>query len=139
MKRSRQNREYIAILLMQSSSLHDLLSILQSICESLSLSHLNPRIKHFRYFQFTFFGLMVKAKGLLEMMAFKSEFLKQTIPEFVSTHSSIIRLQKRMQKAYTLIHENKMIEGKAEIIECSKEYQNIFEEIKKNGMRMVLA
>lgn len=139
MKKGRQNKEYMANLLMQSNSLHDLLGILQSICETLTLTHLNPRIKHFRYFQFTFFGLMVKAKGLLEMIVFKAEFLKQSMPEFEMIYNKLITLQKKMQKAYSFIHSNKMIEGKTEIIECSKEYQNIFEEIQKTGLKLMLA
>ena len=81
---------------------------------------------------------MVKAKGLLEMMVFKTEFLKQTVLEFMQIHADLSKLQKKMQKAYTLIHTNKMIEGKNEIIECSKEYQNIFENINKTASRMII-
>jgi len=138
MTKEKQSKEYLLNLLMYSGSLHDLLGILQSICETLTLTHLNPRIKHFRYFQFTFFGLMVKAKGLLEMMLFKTEFLQQTVSEFMQIHADLSKLQKRMQKAYALIHSNKMIEGKIEIIECSKEYQNIFENINKTASRMII-
>ena len=138
MNRLIQNQSYMLDFLMKSCSLNDLLGILKNICENLDLDYLNPRIKHFRYFQFTFFGLMVKAKGLLEMMVFKTEFLKQTVLEFMQIHADLSKLQKKMQKAYTLIHTNKMIEGKNEIIECSKEYQNIFENINKTASRMII-
>ncbi|MBN1275264.1 hypothetical protein JXA12_03150 [Candidatus Woesearchaeota archaeon] len=74
---------------------------------------------------------MVKANSLLELMVFRAEFLKESMPEFENTHNKLITLQKRMQKAYSFIHSNNMIEGKAQIIECSKEYQNIFEDMQK--------
>jgi len=138
MGRERQNKEYLLHLLMQSSSLHDLLAILQSICERLTLTRLNPKKQHFRDFQFTFFGLMVKAKGLLEMMVFRTEFIAQTVPEFKQIHSNLSRLMKKMQRAYSLIHSDKMIEGKEKIIECSKEYQAIFDSICNIGSEMIL-
>ena len=82
MKVTKQNKRYLLNFLMQSNSLQDLLGILANICENLDLTYLNPRIKHFRYFQFTFFGLIVKVKGLLDMMVFRAEFLKNNIYEF---------------------------------------------------------
>ena len=129
MKASGINRDYILDFLMKSSSLKDLLSILSNICENLSLDYLNPRIKHFRYFQFTFFGLLVKAKGLLEMMAFRAEFLKNNTDGFEKTYYRLVKLKKNMELAYTLVHESKMREGKNKIIEVNKEYSAIFGDI----------
>ena len=57
-------KEYLLNFILQCNSLKDLLDILQNICNNLDLDYLNPQIKHFRYFQFTFFGLMAKAAGL---------------------------------------------------------------------------
>ena len=114
---------------MKSNSLHDLLGILSSICENLDLDYLDPRIKHFRYFQFTFFGLMVKAKGLLDMMVFRAEFLKNNFDEFNEVYLKLMRLKKNMNLGYNLINKNKMVEGKNKIIELRKEYSEIFDEI----------
>ena len=134
----KHNKEYILKFLMDGNSLHDLLGILANVSENLDLDYLNPRLKHFRYFQFTFFGLMVKAKGLLEMMVYREEFLKNNDSEFDETYRRLLKLKKTMERAYNLINKNKMVEGKNKIIECSKEYQNIFENINKTASRMLL-
>lgn len=134
----KQNNEYLLDFTIESNSLQDLLEILANICENLDLSYLNPRIKHFKYFQFTFFGLMVKAKGLLERMIFKAEFLKGSIPEFKIIFDKLVRLQRRIKKAYESIYSNKMIKGKVEIIACFREYQLIFENIQKIRAKLIL-
>jgi len=126
MRKSNQSKDYVLDFLMKSNSLHDLLGILSNICENLDLSYLNPRIKHFRYFQFTFFGLMVKAKGLLEMMVFRTEFLKNNLDEFNEIYSRLIKLKKNMELAYNLVNKNKMLEGKNKIIELNREYSEVF-------------
>jgi len=138
MKVAKHNKEYLLNFLMESNSLHDLLGILANVCENLDLDYLNPRIKHFRYFQFTFFGLMIKIKVLLEMMLYKTEFLAKNVPEFEQIHANLSTFQTRMHKAYALIHTNKMVEGKKEIIERSKEYQKIFENINKTASKLIL-
>ena len=137
MKLSKQNKEYLLNFLMQSNSLHDLLGILANICENLDLAYLNPRIKHFKYFQFTFFGLMVKAKGLLEIMIFRAEFLKNNFDEFGEIYFKLINLKKNVGYAYDLVHKNKMLEGKKKIIESNKEYSEIFDNILKMCQKMI--
>ena len=131
MRALKQNKEYLMDFLMKSNSLNDLLGILSNICENLDLTYLNPRIKHFRYFQFTFFGLMVKARGLLEMMVFRAEFLKNNIEEFNEIYSKLIRLKKNIEIAYSLVNKNKMLEGKKKIIGSNEEYSELFENINK--------
>jgi len=131
MKKSNQNKDYVLDFLMKSNSLHDLLGILANICENLDLSYLNPRIKHFRYFQFTFFGLMVKAKSLLEMMAFRAEFLRNNFGEYDEIYSRLNMLRRNMVLAYTLVNKNKMLEGKNKIIELNNEYSEVFDMIQK--------
>jgi len=131
MKRQKYVDKYLLNFLMQSNSLHDLLEILANVCKNLNLDYLNPKIKHFKYFQFTFFGLMVKAKGLLEMMIFRVEFLKNNLNEFSETYSKLIKLKKNMELAYNLINKNKMNEGKNEIIKLNKEYSETFDDILK--------
>jgi len=137
MRASKQNREYLLEFLMKSNSLHDLLGILGNICENLDLAYLNPRIKHFRYFQFTFFGLMVKAKGLLKMMVFRAEFLKNNLSEFNEIYSRLIKLKKNIELAYNLINKNKMLEGKNKIIELNNEYSELFEYIDRILKKMI--
>jgi len=127
----KQYNSHVLDFLMKSNSLHDLLGILANICENLDLSYLNPRIKHFRYFQFTFFGLMVKARSLLDMMAFNSEFLRNNLSEFNEIYSRLNRLKKNMGLAYNLVNKNKMLEGKNKIIELNKEYSEVFGMIQK--------
>jgi len=141
MKALRQNKEYLLDFLMKSNSLHDLVGILANICENLDLSYLNPKIKHFRYFQFTFFGLMVKAKGLLEMMVFKAEFLKNNLSEFELIYSKLMKLKKNIELAYNFVNKNKMLEARNKLIELNKEYSEMFEDInnklKKDGLNLV--
>jgi len=137
MKLSKQNKEYLLDFLMKSNSLNDLLSILKNICENLDLSYLNPRIKHFKYFQFTFFGLMVRAKGLLDIMIFRAESLKNNFNEFSETYSRLIKFRKTMELAYTLVNKKKMLEGKNKIIELNEEYSGIFEDTLKTCMDMI--
>jgi hypothetical protein len=117
--------------LMKSNSLHDMLGILASICENLELKYLNPRLRHFKYFQFTFFGLMVKAKGLLDIMVLKAEFLKESLYEFEETYAKLILLRKNLGPAYNLISKRKMLEGRDKIIELNEEYSPIFKTLVK--------
>ena len=138
MKATEQDKEYALKILMQGSSLHDLLGILQNICEKLTLTNLNPKTKQFKNFQFTFFGLMARSKSILEMMVYRTEFLKQSAPEFGQIHSDLVKLQRQTQKAYGFIHSHKMSEGRKQIIECSKQYQHVFEEITTAGHRMMI-
>ena len=137
MKPSKQNKQYLLDFLMKSNSLKDLFGILSNICENLDLSYLNPRIKHFRYFQFTFFGLMVKAKGLLEMMVFRAEFLKNTFSEFEPIYSELMKLKKNIELAYNSVNKNKMLEGRNKIIELNEGYSAVFEEMAKILVKMV--
>jgi hypothetical protein len=137
MKQSKQNKEYLLNFLMKSNSLHDLLEILANVCENLDLDYLNPRIKHFKYFQFTFFGLMARAKSLLEIMIFRAEVLKKDFKEFDEIHSKLMRLRKNIELAYDSIHKNKMLEGKKKIIESNKEYSETFEKIMKMCQKMI--
>ena len=123
--------EHLIYFLMFSQSLFDLLSILRGICETLNLNHLNPKAKHFAYFQFTFFGLMVKARGILERMIFKAEFLQKDSSQMKIIYYSLLELKKRLDLAYTQISEKKMNNGKKLIIETAEEYEKVFEKISK--------
>ena len=137
MRFTKHDKKYLLNFLMQSNSLHDLLEILANICENLNLNYLNPRIKHFKYFQFTFFGLMVRAKGLLDMMTFRAEFLKNNLDEFNKIYLSLIKLKKKNDLAYNLVNKKKMFEGKNEIIKLNKEYSETFDDILKTCAGMI--
>ena len=125
--------EYLEIFLMQSYALNELLTILSGICQNLELSYLNPRIKHFKYFQFTFFGLMVKAKSLLDRMIFKMEFVKNNKSEYEELYKDLLKIKKNMETAYKLIYKNKMNEGKDKIMQIADDYKKIFETIQQNA------
>ena len=131
MRITKQTKEYLLDFLMKSNSLNDLLSILANICKNLDLDYLDSRTKHFRYFQFTFFGLMVKAKGLLEMTTYRTEFLRKNIAECNEVHYNLLKLKKEMESAYTSVKNKDMTEGKNKIIEIHKNYLRTFEMIEK--------
>jgi len=116
--------------LMQSNSLHELLSILEIICQNLDLSYLNPKLKHFKQFQFTFFGLMLRIKSLIEFMLFKLEPIKENHPEYGEIYFRLIELKRKINEADRLINKKKMKEGTSKIIAISKEYSFIFDSIK---------
>jgi len=137
MKVTKRHKEYLLNFLMQSNSLHDLLGILANICENLDLTYLNPRIKHFRYFQFTFFGLIVKVKGLLDIMVFRAEFLKNNIYEFDEIFFKLKKLKKNMELTYKSISEKEMAKGKNNIIELNKEYSKTFEDILEICLKLI--
>ncbi|MEM3374460.1 MAG: hypothetical protein QXE31_04530 [Candidatus Woesearchaeota archaeon] len=122
-------REYLLDFLMKSNSLKELLEILSNICKNLDLSYLNPKLKHFRYFQFTFFGLMAKSKTLIELMIYRADFLKNKIDEFNEIYFELIKLKDEIENAFALIKKNKMIEGKNKIVELNKKYSLLFENI----------
>lgn len=137
MSRKTKAEEYLEIFLMQGYALNELLAILKGICQNLDLSYLNPKIKHFKYFQFTFFGLMVKAKSLLDMMIFKMEFVRNHQTEYEKLYRELLKLKKSMETAYQLIYKNKMNEGKTKIMHIADEYAQIFEIITKSIIREV--
>lgn len=126
MRKKTKSDEYLEIFRMQSYALNELLAILKGICQNLDLSYMNPKIKHFKYFQFTFFGLMVKAKSLLDMMIFKIEFVKSNVAEYEDLYKNLLKLKKNMEAAYNFIYKNKMKEGKNKIIQVAEEYAEIF-------------
>lgn len=138
MSRKTKTDEYLEVFMMQSYALNELLSILKGICQNLELSYLNPRIKHFKYFQFTFFGLMVKAKSLLDMMIFKIEFVKNHETEYEKLYKELLKIKKNMEAAYQLIYKNKMNEGKHKIMQVADEFSEIFESVTKIKRKKVL-
>ncbi|MBN1794258.1 MAG: hypothetical protein JW844_04780 [Candidatus Omnitrophica bacterium] len=116
---------------MHSNSLNDLLEILNNICGQLDLNYLNPRLRHFKYFQFTFFGLMLRARGLLEIMLFRLEPIENNFSEFKKIRVELLNLRKNVQIADNFIKEKKMREGRDKVIEVAEEYSKIFEDINK--------
>jgi len=137
MKLTKHNKEYCIALLMQGASLKELLGILKSICESLNLKNFNPQLRHSRHFQFTFFGLMVKSRCLLEMMLFRTDFLRKEFDDFKEIHRALSRNYDLIDSAYTLVRKKKMVEGKNKIIECAEEYNKTFEKLKALLVEMV--
>ncbi|MEM4336417.1 MAG: hypothetical protein QXG86_00225 [Candidatus Woesearchaeota archaeon] len=138
MKITKRDKEYILEFLMQGNSLYDSLEILANICENLNLTYLNPRIKHFRYFQFTFFGFIVKVNGIIDRMIFRADFLKNNIPEFGEVYSTLKKLKNNMEMTYKSISEKEMVKGKNQIIELYNDYSKIFAGIIKICKKLIL-
>jgi hypothetical protein len=116
---------------MQCNSLKDLLEILETICTIQDLKNLNKRIKHFEYLRFTFFGLMGRVKTLLGYMLFKAELLKEKYPEINQRYPSLQQLQQRVFEVDSLIKDKEIRKSADKIVEISKEYSILFEEISK--------
>jgi len=115
--------------LMQSYSLNELLSILESISNNLSMQNLNPHLKHFRYFNLTFFGILTRCRSLLEMMIFRAEVMRRNMPQFSRIHVNLLEFEKTLSTAHTLITNNNMKEGKEKIIEAAHDYSVILKDI----------
>jgi len=126
-------RDHALELYLRAYSLKDLLGILKDICEHTDFINLNPNLKYFKQFRFTFFGLMIKANSLLEMMVYKCEFLKENIDNesLVYLYLELVRLKTHMEKAYNLVFHKKLYEGKNVIIESAKSYDKLFQNIQK--------
>jgi len=131
MRRSRHIDKGLLKFFMHSNSLNDLLEILNNICGQLDLNYLNPRLRHFKYFQFTFFGLMLRARGLLEIMLFRLEPIENNFSEFKKIRAELLNLRKNVQIADNFIKEKKMREGRNKIIEIAEKYSRIFEDINR--------
>jgi len=131
MKRQKYVDKYLLNFFMQCNSLKDLLEILETICTIQDLKNSNKRIKHLEYIRFTFFGLMGRVKTLLRYMLFKAEFLKEKYPELNNLYSNLQQLQQKVFEIDGLIKNKEMRQTKDKIIELSKEYSILFEEINK--------
>lgn len=121
--------KYLLNFFMQCNSLKDLLEILEEICEIQELKNLNKRIKHFEYLRFTFFGLMGRVKTILGYMIFKGESLKEKYVELKEIYSRLQQLQQKVFEVDELIKNKEIKQAKDKIIEISKEYAKIFNEI----------
>jgi len=115
---------------MTSRSLNDLLNILQNICENIGLENLNPRLKHFRYFQFTFFGLMLRINSLLEQMIFRLDVLKDS-EDFREIYPKILSFKERIIECDSLVRGKKMKRAAEDISLAATEYSKIFSDIEK--------
>ena len=116
---------------MQCNSLKDLLGILETIGTVQDLKYLNRRTKSFEYFRFTFFGLMERVKSILGYMLFKAESLKEKYAELNDIYSKLQQLQQKVFEIDEFIKNKEMRQAKDKIIEISREYAKIFEEINK--------
>lgn len=65
------------------------------------------------------------------MMLFRSQFLRNKIIEFNAIHLELLQLKKKMERAYNLIRNKNMLDGKKAIIDASNEYSTTFDEISR--------
>jgi len=129
MKILKQDKQKLIEFLMKCSSLDDLLNILLNICENLDLNFKN-NFKKLKKFQFTYFGLIVKVKGLLRMIIFKIEFLRKIWNELDVFYLELLKLNELVDEIYELIKNEKLSQGMEKLIECSKKYNLLFTRIK---------
>jgi len=131
MRKQKYVDKYLLNFFMQCNSLKDLLDILEIICTIQDLKNLNKRIKHFEYLRFTFFGLMGRIKTILVYMIFKGESLKEKYVELNDIYSKLQQLQQKIFEVDDLIKKKEIRQSAERIVEISKEYAKIFEEINK--------
>jgi hypothetical protein len=131
MNRIQTERERLLTVLMQAYSLSELLDIMKSICINISPSTVNTRSKHFAHFKLTFFGLTVKANGLIEKMEMNLDVLQKTVPECENIYSELKKIKEEIDFAHNFIKMNKINEGKENIIRVANEYSMLFEQIMK--------
>jgi len=131
MTSSKGAEEYRLDFLMKSSSLKELLGILSNICVNLDLTYLNPQLKHFRYFQFTFFGLLVKVRSLFERLLFRSAYLGEADERFAALHHQLCALKSLVDESYELVRKRKMKEGAERIEALSREYERLYRTIER--------
>ena len=131
MRKQKYVDKYLLNFFMQCNSLKDLLDILEIICTIQDLKNLNKRIKHFEYLRFTFFGLMGRIKTILGYMIFKGESLKEKYVELNDIYSKLQQLQQKIFEVDDLIKKKEIRQSAERIVEISKEYTKIFEEINK--------
>lgn len=112
-----------------ASSLKELLDILKSVCMRLNLQHLSTTTKQYRQFRFTFFGLIVKALGLLDRLMFKSELLEQKQKQFHNIIMLLRTVKKELDTAYKKIKNNNIEQGRKRIIEAANKYDAVFRSI----------
>jgi len=129
MKSPSLDDKYVLEFLMQGYSLNEFLSILESISGTLEMKNLNPHLKHYGYFNTTFFGILARVKSLLERMIFRAESLRRTMPQFTEIHLSLLEFEKNLDHTQSLISNRKMKEGKEKIRQIAHEYPEIYKRI----------
>lgn len=110
--------------LLGSASLGDLLGILAAVCERLDLERLDARVRGWREFRFVFFGLLVKANGLLDMMVYRVDALRAAAP-YGELSARLIPVRDALRDAYKLVRDGKLREGTARIVEAERSYREL--------------
>ena len=59
---------------------------------------MNSRTRHFKDLQLTFFGLIVKANGIMDRMLWQAEFLQENNKELKETYEKLKKTKKRLDK-----------------------------------------
>ncbi len=135
MRLLKKDRQQLVDFLMKASSLDDLLGILASICENLDMETLNPRLRQFRHFRFMFFGLLVKARGILDNMLFRAESMN--LPGFAGINPELLGLKKVMDLAYRDVNNDRMLQAKERIISAREGYSGTYEGMRKLSGRLL--
>ncbi len=135
MRLRKKDRENLVDFLMKGSSLDDLLGILANICDNLDMESVNPRLSQFRHFQFTFFALLVKARGLLDSMLFRSESIRHG--DIDGLRPDLLRLKRSLTIAYRDVNKDRMPQAKERIISARDQYSMIYTQIRNISSRLI--
>lgn len=122
---------FVSNFLMTASSLDEILDILNNICAQLGINYLNPKNKQYKYFAFTFFGLISRAKTLLELLIDRVEVFKQNTKKFSEIHTKLSKIRIELNSIEKLNKVNRIKESNQKIIETAKAYKKVYKNIKK--------
>ena len=129
MKSLKAFKPQILQLLLLASSLNELLLSLKLICRNLDLEKVNNRARHFRELRFTFFGLTVKANGILDRMLLQAEFMRQGNKELAETRAGLEKLKKGLGNAFDLVQNGNLRDAARQILETAEEYEKEFKKV----------
>lgn len=93
-------------------------------------------MKQFQSFRFTFFGLLSKARGTLQIMLLHSEQLAKT-EGMNKTYEQLLVLQKLLAKATTHLQKNQVIAAQKEIITIANVYEDTFNRIQNDVVKLL--
>lgn len=122
---------FVVNFLMTASSLDDILDILSNICKQLDINYLNSKNKQYKYFSFTFFGLISRTKTLLNLLLERIDAFKENSKEFSDIHTKLTKIEIALRNVEKLIKVNRIKEANQKIIETAEKYHKLFKKIKK--------
>jgi len=115
--------------LLMANSLNEILQMLKLICKNLNLNKVNSRTRHFKDLQFTFFGLIVKANGLMDRLAWQVSGLEMSTKKFSNISPELKEINKTLKYAHTKIEKNNVSESATQLIIAAEKFEKTFNKI----------